>query len=55
MAALVAEGLTNREMATVLDTTEKSAESRLTRLFQRTGYQSRVELATATLTGEHPG
>ncbi|MGI5499395.1 hypothetical protein [Lentzea sp. CA-135723] len=53
LASLVAEGLTNRELAGVLRTTEKSVEARLTRLFQRTGYRSRVELATAMLTGEY--
>lgn len=55
LAALVTEGLTNRELAIVLGGSEKSAEARLTRLFQRTGYRSRVELATAMLTGEYPG
>ncbi|WP_091508620.1 hypothetical protein [Amycolatopsis sacchari] len=55
LAVLVAEGLTNRELATVLQTTEKSVEGRLTRLFARTGYRSRVELAAALLTGAHPG
>ncbi|WP_112267987.1 helix-turn-helix domain-containing protein [Lentzea terrae] len=53
LASLVAEGLTNRELAGVLRTTEKSVEAKLTRLFQRTGYRSRVELATAILTGEY--
>lgn len=53
LAALVAEGLTNRELAGALRTTEKSVEAKLTRLFQRTGYRSRVELATAMLTGEY--
>lgn len=54
LSVLVAEGLTNRELAMVLQTTEKSVEGRLTRLFQRSGYRSRVELAAALLTGEHP-
>jgi DNA-binding CsgD family transcriptional regulator len=54
LAALVTEGLTNRELAVVLGTSEKSAEGRLSRLFQRTGYRSRVELATAMVTGEYP-
>jgi DNA-binding CsgD family transcriptional regulator len=53
LASLVADGLTNRELATVLAATEKSVEGRLSRLFQRTGYRSRVELATAMLTGEY--
>lgn len=54
LAALVTEGLTNRELAVVLGGSEKSVEGRLTRLFQRTGYRSRVELAAAMLTGEYP-
>lgn len=55
LASLVTEGLTNRELATVLGGSEKSVESRLSRMFQRTGYRSRVELATAMLTGEYSG
>lgn len=55
LAVLIAEGLTNRELATVLQTTEKSVEGRLTRLFQRRGYRSRVELVAALLTDERPG
>jgi hypothetical protein len=39
-------------MAALLDTTEKSVEGRLGRLFQHTGFQSRAELANALLTGE---
>lgn len=54
LAYLVTEGLTNRELAAVLGASEKSVEGRLTRLFQRTGYRSRVELTTAILTGEYP-
>ncbi|WP_240965684.1 AAA family ATPase [Streptomyces zingiberis] len=55
LATLVAEGLTNRELAVVLEVSEKSVESRLGRLFKRTGYRSRVELTSAMLTGEYPG
>ncbi len=56
VATLVADGLSNREIATGLQTSEKSVEGRLTRLFTRTGYRSRVELATAVLTGDYrPG
>ncbi|HTI26114.1 MAG TPA: helix-turn-helix transcriptional regulator [Kutzneria sp.] len=54
LATLVTEGLTNRQLATVLQISEKGVEGRLSRLFQRTGYRSRVELATAILTGEYP-
>ncbi len=55
LAALVVEGLTNRQLATVLMTSEKAVEGRLTRLFQRTGYRSRTELGVAMLTGDYPG
>jgi DNA-binding NarL/FixJ family response regulator len=54
LATLVTEGLSNRQLATVLQISEKGVEGRLSRLFQRTGYRSRVELATAILTGEYP-
>ncbi|WP_215544404.1 AAA family ATPase [Amycolatopsis sp. CA-230715] len=55
LAILVAEGLSNREVASTLGTSEKSVEGQLTRLFSRIGYHSRVELAAAALTGEFPG
>lgn len=51
LAALITEGLTNSQLATVLGTSEKSVEGRLTRLFSRTGYRSRTEVAAATLSG----
>lgn len=51
LAVLMAEGLGNKQIAKVLRTSEKSVEGRLSRLFARTGYQSRVELATAVLSG----
>ncbi|MFC9066206.1 AAA family ATPase [Streptomyces harbinensis] len=54
LAVLVTEGLTNREMSIALGCSEKSVESRLTRLFKRAGYRSRVELASAILTGDYP-
>ncbi|WP_369254100.1 LuxR C-terminal-related transcriptional regulator [Streptomyces sp. R35] len=55
LAVLVSEGLTNKQIAKVLRTSEKSVESRLSRLFSRTGHGSRVELAMAMLTGRlHP-
>ncbi|WP_432051676.1 AAA family ATPase [Streptomyces xiamenensis] len=53
LAVLVTEGLTNREMAVALGCSEKSVESRMTRLFKRAGYRSRVELASAMLTGDY--
>lgn len=51
LAVLVADGLSNRELAAVTQNSEKSVEGRLSRLFARTGYRSRVELATAVLAG----
>lgn len=53
LAVLVAEGLTNRQLARVFATSEKSVEGRLSRMFARTGYRSRVELAAAMLTGDY--
>jgi DNA-binding CsgD family transcriptional regulator len=53
LSVLVADGLGNKQIATVLQTSEKSVESRLGRLFSRTGYRSRVELAMAVLTGAY--
>jgi DNA-binding CsgD family transcriptional regulator/tetratricopeptide (TPR) repeat protein len=52
LATLVAQGLTNAQLAIALSTSEKSVEGRLTRLFQRAGYRSRAELASAILSGE---
>ncbi|MEO6090151.1 MAG: helix-turn-helix transcriptional regulator [Umezawaea sp.] len=51
LAVLVADGLGNKQIATLLGASEKSVEGRLSRLFSRTGYRSRVELASAMLTG----
>ncbi|MEU8328668.1 AAA family ATPase [Micromonospora sp. NPDC048839] len=53
LAVLVAEGLSNRQLAAATQTSAKSIEGRLTRLFGRTGYRSRVELAAAVLTGDY--
>jgi DNA-binding CsgD family transcriptional regulator len=53
LAVLVAEGLSNRQLSVVFGTSEKSVEGRLTRMFARIGYRSRVELAAAILTGEY--
>jgi DNA-binding CsgD family transcriptional regulator len=47
LAVLIADGLTNRQLAAVLEASEKSIEGRLNRMFARTGYRSRVEVATA--------
>ncbi|GAA2931952.1 AAA family ATPase [Kitasatospora cinereorecta] len=54
LATLVTEGLTNRELAVVVGGSEKSVEGRLGRLFKRTGFRSRVELASAMLAGDYP-
>ncbi|GAA3361885.1 hypothetical protein GCM10020366_47610 [Saccharopolyspora gregorii] len=51
LATLITDGLSNQQVAVVLGTSAKSVEGRLTRFFQRAGYQSRAELATATLRG----
>jgi DNA-binding NarL/FixJ family response regulator len=52
LATLVTEGLSNKRLAVILNTSEKGVEGQLSRLFKNTGYRSRVELATALLTGE---
>ncbi|MEV4629530.1 AAA family ATPase [Micromonospora sp. NPDC049523] len=54
LAVLVADGLSNKELAAATQNSEKSVEGRLSRLFARTGYRSRVELATAVLAGTFP-
>ncbi|MFE0019803.1 AAA family ATPase [Amycolatopsis sp. NPDC059021] len=55
LAVLVTEGLGNKQLATVLHSTEKGIEGRLSRLFSRTGYRSRTELAAAMFRGDYPG
>jgi len=50
LATLIAEGLTNRRIATVLRLSEDAVANRLTRLFTRTGLRSRTEVVTAVLT-----
>jgi DNA-binding NarL/FixJ family response regulator len=50
LATLIAEGLTNRQIATVLRLTEDAVANRLSRLFARTGLRSRTEVVTAVLT-----
>ncbi|MGW0890068.1 AAA family ATPase [Saccharopolyspora sp. NPDC002578] len=54
LATLITDGLTNQQIGVVLGTSAKSVEGRLTRFFQRAGYQSRAELATAMLRGAAP-
>ncbi|MFD9323511.1 AAA family ATPase [Streptomyces sp. NPDC060053] len=51
LTAMVSRGATNRQIAARLMWSEKTVERRLTRLFQRTGCRSRVELAAAWLDG----
>ncbi|MEV0679422.1 AAA family ATPase [Actinosynnema sp. NPDC050436] len=51
LAALAADGLSNKQLALALRTSEKSVEGRLSRLFAHSGYRSRIELSTAVLTG----
>ena len=45
VAALVAEGLTNRDIAERLHITERSAESHLERIRLRLGFRSRAQVA----------
>jgi DNA-binding CsgD family transcriptional regulator len=52
LAVLVSEGLGNKQLASALRISEKSVEGKLSRLFARTGYRSRVELAVAALNGQ---
>ncbi|MFF3755280.1 AAA family ATPase [Streptomyces sp. NPDC002018] len=49
LATLLAEGLTNRQIAGVLRLSEDAVANRLSRLFARTGMRSRTEVATAVL------
>ncbi|MGW0876165.1 AAA family ATPase [Streptomyces sp. NPDC002740] len=51
LATLIAEGLTNRQIAMVLRVSEDAVANRLSRLFARTGLRSRTEVVTAVLTG----
>jgi DNA-binding CsgD family transcriptional regulator len=53
LGQLLTEGLTNRQIATLLYTSEKSVEGRLGRLLARTGYRSRIELTAALLDGSY--
>lgn len=52
LARLVADGLTNREIANVLYLSPKTVEVYLSRLYAKVGCKSRVELATAVTTGD---
>ncbi len=46
---LVADGLTNEEVGEVLGVASKTVEAHLGRIFERTGVQSRTELATRAI------
>ena len=49
MVRLVAGGLTNEEVGHALGVTSKTLEAHLGRIFERTGIQSRTELATRAI------
>ncbi|ALV38136.1 hypothetical protein [Streptomyces sp. CdTB01] len=49
LAVLVAQGFGNQQISALLGVSRRSIESRLTRLFSRSGYRSRLELAMAML------
>lgn len=46
---LVADGRTNEEVGVALGVTSKTVEAHLSRIFERTGVQSRTELATRAI------
>jgi len=46
VAALVAEGLSNRELAARLVITERTAENHVAHILDRLGLRSRVQIAT---------
>ena len=52
VAALVAEGLTNRELAERLGITERSAEAHLERMRLRLGFRSRAQVAAGYVARE---
>ncbi len=54
VAALVADGLSNREISDRLFVTEKTVETHLASIFAKLGVRSRTEVAPR-LEGEHAG
>lgn len=48
---LIQQGLTNRQIATAIQVSEKTVENHITRLFAKTGCRSRLDLATASIEG----
>jgi pimeloyl-ACP methyl ester carboxylesterase/DNA-binding CsgD family transcriptional regulator len=55
VAALIAEGLTNREIGARLTITERSAESHVERIRDRMGFRSRSQIAAWFVAGGWPG
>lgn len=55
VAALVADGLTNREIAARLSIAERSAESHVERIRDRLGFRSRAQLAAWFAAGDRRG
>ena len=53
MAELVAEGMTNREVAAELVVTVRAVESTLTKVYAKLGVRSRTQMAG--LLRDHPG
>ncbi len=51
---LLAEGLTNRELAGKLFVSVKTVEARLSHIYRRTGVRSRQELVRWWLLAGHP-
>jgi DNA-binding NarL/FixJ family response regulator len=51
LARLVADGLTNRQIAGAMNYSEKTVEVYLSRLYAKTGYPSRVKLVQAVASG----
>jgi DNA-binding NarL/FixJ family response regulator len=51
VAALVAQGQTNREVAAQLFTTVATVEAHLTRIYRKLGIRSRTQLARAVADG----
>jgi DNA-binding NarL/FixJ family response regulator len=53
VALLVAQGMSNREVAAALFLSPKTIENHLTSIFRKRGYRSRTELASAFATVAH--
>ncbi len=55
IAALVAEGRSNKQVGAALHLSEKTIENNLSRIYAKLGVRSRVELATAVATRRDDG